>query len=102
MKPLERRLGRMEGQSKWGGAAELEASDCHFMRVPEGMENDARVAAATMEATAKNKRLCATASPAAADLPLWTRVPIERIPDALLNARIAELHAVISRSEGTS
>ena len=91
MRPMERRLEKMEANSTWGSAAEIAASEVLFMRVPEEAMNDPRVLAARVRADRRGKILDATALPAAEALPLWALVPLDRIPEALLDARIAEL-----------
>ena len=88
---LQRRLDRMEANSKWGSAADIEASEVLFMRVPDGAMDDPRVTAAQESAARKGKILDVTTSPTAEPMPYWTLVPLDNIPEALLDARIAEL-----------
>lgn len=93
---LQRRLDRMEANSKWGSAAEIEASEVLFMRIPDGAMNDPRVTIAQESAARKGKLLDITTSPAAESMPFWVLVPLDNVPDALLDARIAELQSRIA------
>ena len=96
MNQIERRLHRLEANSPWGGKAELEAAGVVFMRVPEGGESDPSVVAARLRFETPNQCFCVTSSPAAASLPLWTPVPIDRVPTELLDASIAAILAKAS------
>ena len=100
MNTKERRLDRLEENSTWGSRAEIAAADVLVMRIPEGAEADPRVVSAKAEAEQRGKSFCATSSSAAADMPLWSLVPIDRIPDALLDDRIAYLTAKLTAEIG--
>jgi len=96
---IDRRLSKLEDRSPWGGKAELAAARSWVMCIPAGAESDKRVTEARERALSSGKHLSVTTVAAAGGPPLWRPVPIEKIPDELLDTIIDELRARIAASE---
>lgn len=96
---IDRRLSRLEDRSPWGSASEVAASPIIVMRVPPGVHASNRLSEAQERAMAGRQVLKVTSSPNAQGLPLWRPVPLQRIPDALLDELIEETQMRITTME---
>ncbi len=96
---IDRRLSKLEARSPWGGKAELASALSWVMCIPAGAESDRRVTEARERALSSGTHLIVTTVAAAGGPPLWRTVPIEKIPDDLLDTIIDELRASITAAE---
>lgn len=95
MNRLARRLDKLEAGSKWGSKADLLATDVIFMRTPEGGDTDARVRLARQKAHDRDQSFWVTHS-ASGNLPMWQPVPIEVIPEDILEEAISAIRAQLA------